>query len=112
MLGKNTRAEELGDPEGMESWALVGLFGHQRIGGHLSEKVFPSAMPFRVDMPGLIKDGRVVRQGFTRYFGPGAIYSIAPINEDMLRDLLPLVDGTPEIRGLSLRAYAQSEEDD
>jgi hypothetical protein len=89
----------------INSWALVELFGHQRIVGYFSQQTFPSGVLFRVDVPDLTKDGKTVRKGFTRYFGLGAIYSITPVDEQTVRELLPTIDGTPEARPLSLRSY-------
>lgn len=96
----------------LKSWALVELFGHQRIVGFLSQQTFGTGVLFRVDVPDLLKDGEVVRVGFTRYFGLSAIYSITPVSEDVVRTLLPAIDGTPgEARALSQRSYSRGEED-
>ena len=92
------------EPE-IRGLALVELFGHQRIVGFTSQQAFPSGVLFRVDVPDWIKDGKIARKGFTRYFGLGAIYSITPIDEATLRQLLPSIDGTPTARPLSLRSY-------
>ena len=69
------------EPSKLKAWALVELFGHQRIVGHVSEQSFGTGVLFRVDVPDLIKDGKKVRDGFTRYIGLAAIYSITPISE-------------------------------
>jgi hypothetical protein len=90
----------------LKSWALVELFGHQRIVGYLSQQTFGTGVLFRVDVPDLIKDGETVRDGFTRYFGLSAIYSITPVSEEIVRSLLPSIDGTPgSARPLSARSY-------
>jgi hypothetical protein len=95
----------------LKSWALVELFGHQRIVGFLSQQSFGTGVLFRVDVPDLIKDGKIVREGFTRYFGISAIYSITPVSEEIVRQLLPNVDGTPgEARALSSRSYSRMED--
>jgi len=91
----------------IKSWALVELFGHQRIVGYCSQQAFPSGVLFRVDVPDLTKDGKVARKGFTRYFGLGAIYSITPVDEQTVRELLPSIDGTPAARPLSIRSYGE-----
>ena len=92
----------------LKSWALVELFGHQRIVGFLSQQTFGTGVLFRVDVPDLLKEGEVKRVGFTRYFGLSAIYSITPVSEDVVRKLLPSIDGTPgEARALSPRSYRQ-----
>ena len=81
--------------EELKSWALVELFGHQRIVGMMT--VDPAEFPgmVRVDVPDLLKDGKVERKGFTRYIGRGAIYGVTPIDEATVRALLPSVDGKP-----------------
>jgi hypothetical protein len=81
--------------DGLQSWALVELFGHQRIVGWVT--VDPPDFPgmVRVDVPDLIKDGKVEREGFTRYIGRGALYGVNPISEQSVRELLPHVSGKP-----------------
>lgn len=99
------------DPE-LKAWALVELFGHARIVGFLSQQTFGSGVLFRVDVPDLLKEGKIQRKGFTRYFGLSAIYSITPIDEATVRRLLPSIDGTPgEARPLTIRSYDCDDED-
>jgi hypothetical protein len=106
-------AEEPEAQPELKSWALVELFGHQRIVGYLSQQTFGTGVLFRVDVPDLLKDGKKVREGFTRYFGLSAIYSITPCSESMVRQMLPHVDGTPgEARPLSLRSFSRDYDDD
>jgi hypothetical protein len=90
----------------LKAWALVELFGHQRIVGLCTSEAFGSSVLLRVDLPDLLKDGKPLRAGFTRYFGMGAIYSVTPITEERVRALLPSIDGTPE-RPLSIGSYTQ-----
>jgi hypothetical protein len=100
------------EPE-LKSWALVELFGHQRIVGYLSQQTFGSGVLFRVDVPDLLKDGKIVRRGFSRYFGLSAIYSITPCDEDTVRRMLPHTDGTPgEARPLSLSSFRRDYDDE
>jgi hypothetical protein len=100
------------EPE-LKAWALVELFGHQRIVGYLSQQTFGTGVLFRVDVPDLTKDGKTFREGFTRYFGLSAIYSITPVTETIVRQMLPHVDGTPgEARPLSLRSFHRGEDDE
>lgn len=90
----------------LSGFALVELFGHQRIVGRLTEQAFGNGVLFRVDVPDLTSSGKTIRAGFTRYFGLAAIYSITPITEEMVRELLPGIDGTPgQVRSLSSRSY-------
>jgi hypothetical protein len=88
-------AEQAQESSGLKSWALVELYGHQRIVGHVTSD--PVEMPgmLRVDVPDLLKNGEVVRKGHTRYFGKGALYSVTPCDEATVRNLLPYVDGLP-----------------
>lgn len=96
----------------LKSWALVELFGHQRIVGYLSQQSFGTGVLFRVDVPDLTSSGKVIRSGFTRYFGLSAIYSITPCSEEIVRKLLPSIDGTPgEARPLTLRSYSREEDE-
>lgn len=119
MKAKSNRHEPLllpetgGEPSSeLKAWALVELFGHQRIVGYLSQQTFGTGVLFRVDVPDLMKEGKVVRVGFTRYFGLSAIYSITPVTEDVVRSLLPSIDGTPgEARALSPRSYRSDDND-
>lgn len=100
------------EPE-LSAWALVELFGHARIVGYLSQQNFQSGVLFRVDVPDLTKDGKVVRKGFTRYFGLGAIYSITPVDEATVRRMLPSIDGTPgEARPLTLESFRRYGQED
>jgi len=100
------------EPE-LKSWALVELFGHQRIVGFLSQQTFGTGVLFRVDVPDLTKDAKVARKGFTRYFGLSAIYSITPVDEDTVRRMLPSVDGTPgEARPLTLHSFNRRDWED
>jgi hypothetical protein len=101
------------EPNGkLKAWALVELFGHQRIVGYVSEQTFGTGVLFRVDVPDLLKAEKVIRKGFTRYFGLSSIYSITPMSEDMVKELLPSIDGTPAARPLSLGSYHRNDEDD
>lgn len=92
----------------LKSWALVELFGHQRIVGWVSEQTFGTGVLFRVDVPDLLKDGKKIRDGFTRYIGLSAIYSITPMDEQTVRALLPSIDGTPAARPMVQSSYSRS----
>ena len=64
-------------PDKLEAWAIVELFGHTRIAGHVSEFVVGGMSFVRVDVPEV---GDV--QGFTKLYGPSAIYSITFVDEE------------------------------
>lgn len=93
--GKNGNGDEL------KSWALVELFGHQRIVGWVTVEPVEFPGMIRVDVPDLLKDGKVEREGFTRYLGKAAVYGVTPISEQSVRELLPHVNGHPS-RPLSI----------
>ena len=107
---KREPVEEAQQQPELKAWALVELFGHQRIVGYMSQQTFPSGVLFRVDVPDLLKDGKTIRPGFTRYFGLSAIYSITPLDEETVRSLLPQIDGTPAPRPLQLSSFNRRED--
>ncbi len=77
------------------SFALVELFGHQRIVGMVTVDPIDFPGMVRVDVPDLLKDGKTERAGFTRYFGKSSLFSVTPITEEAVRELLPHIDGKP-----------------
>lgn len=58
-------------------WAIIDLFGHQKIAGRVSEQQIGGSSFVRVDVPEIGK-----QNGFTKLFGPGAIYSITITDEE------------------------------
>jgi len=78
---KKQKDEKLPEPEN-GFWALVELFGHQRIAGFVSEHQIGGETFIRVDVP----EVKGVN-GFTRLFGKGAIYSISPVGKDTAQRL-------------------------
>lgn len=61
-------------------WAVVELFGHQRIAGRISEQTLGGQSFVRVDVPEITiteRDGKTrTIAAHTKSFGAGAIYSI------------------------------------
>jgi hypothetical protein len=88
-----TEAQE--EKQQLKAWALIELFGHARVVGLMT--VDPPEFPgmIRVDVPDLLKDGKVIREGGTRYIGRAALYGVTPVTEQAVRELLPHVDGKP-----------------
>ena len=65
-----------------EQWAIVELFGHQRIAGRVSEQTIGGCAFVRVDVPAFEQAGSVApTQAFTKLFGQGAIYAISFVDE-------------------------------
>jgi hypothetical protein len=87
--------EQTEQKESLATWALVELYGHQRIVGMVTAEPpeFPGMV--RVDVPDLLKDGKLIRPGFTRYVGKGALYGVTPCDEETVRRMLPHIDGRP-----------------
>lgn len=76
------------DGKKFEEWAVVELFGHQRIAGKVSEATIGGCAFVRVDVPdvpGLEPDAPPRSRGYTKYFGNGAIYAMTPCDEDVAR---------------------------
>lgn len=65
--------------EKFEQFAIVELFGHQVIAGKVSEQVIGGQGFVRVDVPTV--DGQ---DGFTKFYGAGAIYAISPCSEETM----------------------------
>jgi len=62
--------------EAFEQIAIVELFGHQVIAGKVSEQVIGGQGFVRVDVP-----TTNTQEGFTKFYGAGAIYAITPCDE-------------------------------
>lgn len=69
--------------EKFDSWALVELFGHQKIVGKVTEATLAGGAFLRVDVPTVEEN-----KAFTRFYGPGAIYSLNPITEEVALGLV------------------------
>jgi hypothetical protein len=78
------------ESEKFESWAIVEIFGHERIAGKVSEAAIGGGYFFRVDVPEF--DGRAA---FTKFFGNGAIYSMTPCSEEVARAALRQIVPAP-----------------
>ncbi len=66
-----------------KEWAKVELFGHNVIVGEVTEASLSGGAFLRVDVPSFNGE-----PGFTRFFSPGAIYSISPVTDEVARGLL------------------------
>lgn len=83
----------MSDKPQFNEWALVELFGHQKIVGKVSEASLAGGAFLRVDVPAL-----GASPAFTRFFGPGAIYSINPVTEEVARGLMTVHRNEPVSR--------------
>lgn len=67
--------------KGFESWAIIELFGHNKIAGLVTEQTFGGSSLLRVDVPEVDAD----HPAFTKFFGIGAIYGMTPTTETNAR---------------------------
>ncbi len=65
-------------PSAFDCFCIVDLFGHQKIAGRVTEQTVGGQGFIRVDVPAV---GNT--PAFTRFYGPGAIYSITPVSEEI-----------------------------
>ena len=78
-----------------EEWAVLELFGHQRLAGLVSEVQLGGASFVRVDVP---KDAEKKGWKLTKMYNPSAIYSITPVTEATARMVAVSVAGEPVTR--------------
>ena len=63
-----------------DEWAVVELFGHQKIAGRVTEQTIGGTAFVRVDVPAVNSQPE-----FTKLYGDKAIYSITPCSEEFAR---------------------------
>jgi hypothetical protein len=73
-----------------EANCIVEIMGHQVIAGKVSEETHFGAPLMRVDVPKSSK-----RDGFTVYYGGGAIYKITPTTEQIVQAFVEKQDPEP-----------------
>lgn len=75
-----------------EEWAVLELFGHQRLAGMVTEVQIGGASFVRVDVP---EDAKSKAWKLTKMYNPSAIYSITPVTEETARMAAKSVSGEP-----------------
>lgn len=73
-----------------EHFALVELFGHQRIAGKVTESEIGGGKFIRVDVPAIGDT-----QPLTRFYSPAAIYGITPLTEETAIALATQIKAAP-----------------
>jgi len=101
------------EQETKEMWALVELFGHNRVAGKVTEAEIGGGALIRVDVPA-VKD----KEPLTKYYNVKAIYGITPVDEATARRMAESIDAAP-INAYSLereverrKALTDGEEDE
>jgi len=79
------------EDEKFEQWAIVELFGHQKIAGFASNAQIGGATFIRVDVP-QVKEGA---KKFTRFYNPLAVYGISPVSEEIAKHMASRIDSKP-----------------
>jgi hypothetical protein len=73
---------EMTTSEKFDQWAIIELFGHQRIAGRVTEETIGGCSFVRVDVPAFDAAPREsATQAFTKLFGQGAIYAMTFVDE-------------------------------
>lgn len=92
--------------QAFEGWAVVELFGHQKIAGKVTEVSIAGGAFLRVDVPEQLARTDDNPYGFrnsppipeyTRYFGAAAIYALNPCSESIARRAAAMFRATPPI---------------
>lgn len=78
------------DAEKFESWAIVELFGFNKIAGKCSEQNIAGANMLRIDVPETDKN-----PAFTRLLGHAAIYAINPVTEEVAKHWAKMLQTAP-----------------
>jgi len=76
--------------EKFELFAIVELFGHQRLAGKVSEQTVGSSTFVRIDVP-----ETSVQPKFTRIVNPSAVYAINPVTEEVMLEMAQKIEQKP-----------------
>lgn len=70
--------QNIQNQNGFDEWAVLELFGHQRIAGRVTEASIGGGSFIRVEVPG--PNGEPV---WTRFYNPSSVYSISPVSKEV-----------------------------
>lgn len=76
--------------EKFELFAIVELFGHNRMAGKVSEQSIGVATFIRVDVP-----ETTTQPKFTRLLNPNSIYAINPVTEEVANQMAEMITAKP-----------------
>jgi hypothetical protein len=88
-----------------ESWAMIELFGHNRIAGLCSEINIGGGAMLRVDVP-----ETSANPPFTRILNTSAIYAINPVTEEVARTYAEGIQSKP-IESWDIKAFMKKVEE-
>ncbi len=80
----------MNETDKFDTWALVELFGHQKIVGRVTEATIGGCALLRVDVP-----ANGSEPAYTKFYGSGAIYAMTPVSEEIARTLLERIRPEP-----------------
>ena len=121
--------------ERFDSWAVVELFGHQRLAGRVTEQTIGGCSFLRLDVPEQVytetrgdydDQGKhrvfpveVTVPAYTKFLTQGAIYAMTPCAEDVAREVLKRLRTQPiqhielsKVKALPGPAAGGGEDDD
>ena len=97
--------------EKFDTWAIVELMGHRKIGGRVTEQIIAGAPLLRIDVPEITG-----QPGFTQFYGPSSIYSLTPTSEEIARKFAAYRREEPvspyELRALPAPAATPTDDED
>lgn len=74
----------------LELYAIVELFGHQRIAGKVTEQTVGSSTFIRIDVP-----ETKTQPSFSRIVNPSAVYAINPVTEEVMLHMAEGIEQKP-----------------
>ena len=80
---RNKENRSVENQTAIEGWCIMDLFGHAKLAGYVSTAMVGTSGMIRVDVP---EEGDM--PGYTRFVGPGAIYSLTLVTEAVARQAL------------------------
>jgi hypothetical protein len=75
----------MNDQQQFDEWAILELFGHQRLAGRVTAVNLGGVAFIRVDVPDAAGKKKNVEPILTKFLSPFAIYSIVPVTEATAR---------------------------
>lgn len=73
-----------------QAWAVVELFGHQKIAGLLTEQNIGGHSFLRIEVPTTSK-----QPGFTKFYNPSSVYGITPVDQEYATRMADKINADP-----------------